>query len=134
MDAFSIGRRFASALDRCDFDEAMHHIAPDCRYEIGQRKLVGPADIIASYRESDEWGRRVLDEVVYESEVTASADGSITVRYIDRLTHRGETHVYRSHQHLWLDDAGQVIRIVHEELPGEREALDAFFARHGIQR
>ncbi len=130
----SIARRFASALDRCDFDEAADYLAADCRYDTGHGELVGPDAIIASYRASDEWGRGVLDQVVYESEVTANADGSFTVLYIDRITQQGETHEYRSRQHLWLNDAGQVARIVHEELPGERKALDAFFARHRVRR
>lgn len=37
-------------------------------------------------------------------------------------------------EHLRLNDAGKMSRIVHEELPGERDALDAFFARHGVRR
>ncbi len=134
VDSLSIARRFAAALDRCDFDEAAGYVAADCRYDTGHGELVGPNAIIASYRASDEWGRGVLDQVVYESEVTANADGSLTVLYIDRLTHRGETIEYRSRQRLWLNEAGQVIRILHQELPGEREALDAFFARHGVRR
>ncbi len=130
----SIARRFASALDRCDFDEAADYLAADCRYDTGHGELLGSDAIIASYRQSDEWGRGVLDQVVYESEVTANADVSCTALYIDRITHHGDTLEYRSRQHLWLNDAGQLIRILHEELPGERDALDAFFARHGIRR
>ncbi len=133
-DPLSIARRFASALDRCDFAEAIGCLAPGCRYDIGHGELIGPDAIIASYRESAEWGSRVLDETIYESEVIANADGSFTVLYIDRITHHGETIEYRSRQHLWFDDAGRIVHILHEELPGEREALDAFFARHGITR
>ncbi len=134
VDLPSIPRRFASALDRCDFAEAAGYLAPDCQYDVGHERLVGPDAIIASYRESAEWGSRTLDQVIYESEVQQDADGSFTVLYIDRITQHGETIEYRSHQHLWLNDSGRVVRIVHEELPGEREALDAFFARHRLRR
>jgi hypothetical protein len=134
MNALSIARRFASALDRCDFDEAAQYVAPDGHYHLGEQELVGPDAIIASYRESAEWGRHVLDAVAYESDVTSNADGSFTVLYTDRITYHGDAHEYRSRQHLRFSDAGQVIRIVHEELPGERAALNAFFARHGVKR
>ncbi len=133
MDPLTIARLFATALDRCDYDEATRYIAADCRYEIGAHELLGPEAIIASYRESAEWGRRVLDQVVYESEVRQAGD-HVAVLYTDRLTHHGETHVYRCRQRLWLDDSGQIVRILHEELPDEREKLDEFFARMEIRR
>ncbi len=132
-DSLSIARRFASALDRCDFREAAQYLAPDCRYETGHGELVGVDAIIASYRESAEWGRRSLDQTIYESAVEQHA-GYFSVLYTDRIIHHGEVHEYHSRQHLWLDDAGLVTRIVHEELPGEREALDDFFARCGVKR
>ncbi len=131
--ALANARRFAVALDRCDFAEAARYVAADCRYEIGGEVLTGPDAIIASYRESAEWGRRVLDGVVYESDVRAEAD-HFTVLYTDRITQAGETCEYRSRQHLWLDATGRVMKIVHEELPGEREKLNEFFARHGVRR
>ncbi len=133
MDQLTIARFFATALDRCDYDEARRYIAADCRYQINPQELVGPEAIIASYRESAEWGRGVLDQVVYESKVQPVGD-HFAVLYIDRVTHHGETHVYRCRQRLWLDDSGRVVRIVHEELPGEREALDEFFERQGVKR
>ncbi len=133
MDPLTIARLFATALDRCDYDEATRHVGAGCRYQISGQELVGPEAIIASYRESAEWGRRVLDQVVYESEVQQAGD-HVAVLYIDRLTHHGETHVYRCRQRLWLDSAGRIVRIVHEELPGEREKLDAFFVKQGIKR
>ncbi len=128
-----IARRFAAALDRCDFGEAAGYLAPDCRYEIGHEVLVGPDAVVASYRASDEWGRRVLHRVIYESEVEETADG-ISMLYTDRIIQDGETHEHRSHQRVWLNDDGQITRIVHAELPGEREQLEEFFKRHGIRR
>lgn len=133
MDNLIIARRFAAALDRCDFVEATQYLAPDCRYETGHGELVGPDAIIASYRESAEWGSQALDQVVYESAVE-ERDGSFRVLYTDRITHEGQAFEYRSCQRLWLNAAGLVARIVHEELPGEREALQAFFARCGVKR
>jgi SnoaL-like protein len=125
--------RFAAALDRSHFDEARRYLAADCHYETGHEQLIGPDAIIASYRESAEWGERVLEDVTYESRVEETAVG-LSVLYTDRITHHGQTQVYRCRQHLWFDDAGQIVRIVHEELPGERERLDGFLVQHGLQR
>ncbi len=131
--SLAISRRFAAALDRCDFAQATGYLAADCRYEIGGKALNGRDAIIASYRESAEWGRRMLDGVVYESDVRSEGD-HFAVLYTDRITHGGETCEYRSRQHLWLNADGQVMKIVHEELSGEREKLNGFFARHGVKR
>ena len=57
-DSLSTARRFAGALDRCDFSEAAGYLAAGCRYETGKGELVGPEEIIKSYRESAEWGSR----------------------------------------------------------------------------
>ncbi len=133
MHSQSIATRFAAALDRSDFVEAARYLSPDCQYQIGEEVLIGPESIIASYRESAEWGRRTLEQVIYESQVEESGD-HVAVLYIDRLTHHRQTHVYRCRQHLWIDDTGRIVRIVHEEMPGERERLDEIFARWGVRR
>jgi hypothetical protein len=62
-----LSSRFAAALDRCDFDEAARFIAVECPYELGEELLVGPHDIIASYRASAKWAARMLDRVTYGS-------------------------------------------------------------------
>ena len=129
----AIAKCFAAALDHCDFTEATRYLSPDCHYQTGHEELIGPTAIVASYRESVEWGSRTLDQVVYESEVEETGDG-LSVLYTDRVIHHGQTHEYHSRQHLWLNEAGQVVRIVHEEIPGEREQLDEFFAKCGIRR
>jgi hypothetical protein len=129
----AIAKRFAAALDRCDFAEALGYLSPDCRYEIGLETLVGPDAIVASYRLNAEWGSRALQQVIYESEVEEES-GGLCVLYIDRLTQAGQTHEYRCRQHLSLDDSGQIVGILHEELPGERAHLDDFFRRVGVRR
>ncbi len=132
-ESVMIAMAFAAALDRSDFAAAAEYLSPDCRYVLGNEVLIGPEAIIASYRKSDEWGKRALDRVIYESEVTQDGD-RVRVLYIDRITHRGVTHVYRSYQFLWLDESGKITKIVSEELPGERERLDQFFEERGLKR
>jgi hypothetical protein len=125
--------RFANALDRCDFGEATGYLAEDCQYRIAEQTIVGPQAIMASYRESAEWGSRTLEQVIYASEVEERHEG-VSVLYIDRIIQHGQAHEYRCRQHLTFNAAGKVARIVHEELPGEREKLNEFFARHGVKR
>ncbi len=110
-DPLTIARLFAAALDRCDFTEASRYLSPDCRYQIGGGELIGPEAIIGSYRDSAEWGSRTLEQVIYESEVEEGQDG-LSVLFTDRILHHGQKH---------------------EELPGEREALDQFFKHCGVK-
>ena len=127
-------RYFAAALDRCDFDEAARLIAEDCQYHAPAGVLVGVEAIVDSYRESDAWARQTFDRIGYESEVAAIDNQHIGVTYTDHTTLAGATHRYRCRQVLTFGHNGRIRHIRHEELPGERAALDAFFARHGIHR
>ncbi len=53
---------------------------------------------------------------------------------MDHLRHAGHAHTHRCEQHLDFDDAGLITRIRHVDLPGEQEALRAFFAVVGLDR
>ena len=132
-DALAVAKRFATALDRCDLAEAGLCLASDCHYEIGTQQLIGPDAILASYCENAEWAGRALEQVIYESAVEEGQEG-LSVLYTDRIVHRGLTHQYSSRQHLTINDDGQITRIVHEELPGQREKLDEFLSQCGVRR
>lgn len=127
-------RRFAQALDREDYAAAMACLAPDCEYAIRGVVHRGPETIVASYRAAGEWGAGKLDGVRYESSVRAEPAGGATVTFVDHLEHRGARHTHRCEQRLGFDAAGRIRRIEHVDLPGEREALEGFFARVGIAR
>ncbi len=129
-----IAKRFAQALDRCDFAEAGRYLSSDCSYQTGHEELIGPQAILASYSESADWGSKTLDQVIYESEIEVGKDGSLSVLYLDKIIHGGLTHEYRCRQRLSIDDAGLIVGIVHEELPSEREKLNEFLARCGVSR
>lgn len=121
-----IARAFAAALDRDDFAAAQRFLAPGCRYELRGEVLVGPEAIVASYADASRRAHAAFDEVRWESEVVATASGA-RVRYTDVLRLRGREHRHRCAQELSVD-AGLVARIVHVDLPGEKEALAAFIA------
>jgi hypothetical protein len=56
------------------------------------------------------------------------------ITFLDHLAHHGHTLTHRCEQHLEFDEVGRICRIVHVDLPGEREALAAFFKTLGITR
>lgn len=133
LDPLTVAKDFATALDRCDFAKAALYLSPDCHYQARSEELIGPDAIVASYRDSAEWASLTLEQVIYESEVQKDGD-DLSVLYTDHIMHQGQTHEYRSRQHLTINGEGKVIRIVHEELPGEREKLHGFFVRCGVRR
>lgn len=125
----------AQALDRNDFTSAARWIAPDCVYEVRGERVLGAAAILASYAESAKWAQRQFDEVRYESDVGLPDGDTVPVLYTDNLQKAGgRWHRHRCRQHLTIAPSGLVTRIVHEDLPGEVEALEAYFAACGISR
>jgi hypothetical protein len=125
-------RALARALDADDFQTAARWIAIDCEYDARGEMLRGREAIIASYAASSAWGRERLT-VTYASEVEAPAGREVPVRFTDDLGHGERTHRYRCRQRFTVGSDGLVERIVHEEIPGEREALEAFFRECGIE-
>ena len=125
----------ARALDRNDFTAAAAWIAADCVYEVRGDLIVGADAILASYAETANWAVQAFDEVRYESEAGAPEGDTVPVLYTDYLMKvPGKWHRHRCRQHLTVGAAGKVVRIVHEDLPGEMEALEAYFQECGIER
>ncbi len=129
-----VAAAFAQALDHDDYVGAARWLASDAVYEIGERTLVGSVAILASYADASTWAAHAFDEVRYESEIGEADGDSVTVTYTDHLAKGGRRHTHRCRQRLTLNDEGRVSRIVHEEIAGEREALDAFFRATGVER
>lgn len=131
----SRAQALAHALDFEDYATARGMISDDCVYELGERVLNGPDEILASYAESAAWVRRTLDDVRYESAVERLPDGRASVLYTDYLVLAGgRMHRHQCRQDLTIDEDGLVRRIEHRELPGERDTLNAFFDAAGIER
>ena len=131
---FEVTQAFVSALDRCDFVTARKFLAKDCRYETDGGELIGPEAIIDSYEHNAQWAARAIEHIDYESEITRQSDSVFDVLYTDRLSHRGHRHAYRCRQKLFLGPDGEIVRIAHEDIAGEPEALNRFFETLGIRR
>lgn len=128
----NVAEAFARALDAEDYEAAAALMAPACEYVSSEGTHLGPAAIIASYRSHGDWARAHLDEVAYESAVEAHADGTARILYIDRIRKGVVRHEYRCAQRV-TTAGGAIVRIVHEEIDGERERLREFFARCGLR-
>ena len=119
---------FATALDKEDYAVAASLLADGCTYEAPEGTLVGRAAIIQSYSKNGEAATQRFDSVQYRHEVSARADGTFCVTFIDRIQSCGCSHVYRCQQLVSCQD-GLIQRITHQEIPGAREALDQFVHR-----
>lgn len=131
-DPVAIAAAVAQALDADDFDAARLHLDEACEYTIGESRLVGPDAILASYAENTRRAHAAFEAVRYRSEPGAADGATVTMHYVDELEFGGERHVHQCRQHLTIGPGGRVVRIVHEEIPGEHDALVAFVERHGI--
>lgn len=134
-EAQAIVTRLAQALDADDFSAARECLAEDCVYVGHEDTSHGAEAILASYADASAWAHRTFDEVRYASEVGPAAGPAVPVTFTDYLLKAGgRWHRYRCRQEFTVGEAGRIVRIVHHELAGEREALDAYFAECGIER
>ena len=125
----------ARSLDRNDFIGAADWIASHCIYEVRGEPIVGSAPILASYADSATWAQQQFDEVRYESDVGRPEGDTVPVLYTDYLMKvPGQWHRHQCRQHLTVGAEGRVVRILHEDLPGEMESLEAYFKECGIER
>ena len=124
--------RFAKALDEDDFESAKTYLAQSCRYSVGEKELNGPEEIIQSFREGSDKAKRIFDQVDYGNEILKIDENRVTTQFTDLIQIKGQTLVYSSRQHSEFGEDGLIVRIVHEEIPGELEALEAVLKRLGV--
>ncbi|MBV9102330.1 MAG: nuclear transport factor 2 family protein [Candidatus Eremiobacteraeota bacterium] len=132
MNAAELVERFASALDRDDYETAAQYLETDAVYDSGQAIIEGAPAILASFRATSEWGRRHLDRLEFLHEIGASDPNAIL--FIDRLHKAGETLTARHTMHVELSKDHRICALRLESPAGEDERVKAFFHRHGLQR
>jgi hypothetical protein len=134
LQCLEMGKRFAAALDACDYREAAGLLAGGCHYErAGQETIFGPEAICDSYRESDLRARREFDSVTYDSEAEENSSGGVRLTFMDELRLGDATHTFRCSQIVYFDENQKIQRIVLAEIAGQRERLNAFCAAHTSQ-
>jgi hypothetical protein len=127
--------RLARCLDADDFAGARALLADDCLYRVGDEVHRGPEAILASYRAASARAHALFDEVRYQSEVESTAAAIASVTFTDYLFKVGcGWHRHRCRQEFTVGADGRVVGIVHREIPGEREALDVYLRKCGIER
>ena len=124
--------RFAKALDEDDFESAKAYLAQNCQYVVGEKEMHGPEEIIQSFREGSDKAKRVFDQVDFGSEILRIDGKNVTIQFTDLIQIKGQSLVYSSKQHMEFGEDGLIVRIVHEEIPGELEALEAVLKRLGV--
>ena len=95
--------------------------------------LRGADAILRSYAEATRSAHSKFDDVRYESMVEATGTEA-RIHYTDILQLGGHEHRHRCVQHLTFGDDRRIASIVHEDLPGETEAVRAFLEERGAQR
>ena len=78
--------RFAAALDADDFVTLEPLMAPDCWYMIRADTHVGPAAIVASYRQGSSPARELFETVVFSHRAPVRLQGgTFRIDFVDEL-------------------------------------------------
>jgi hypothetical protein len=125
MTVLEIARIFATSLDADQVEPLSEILHPECRYQSPKGELIGFKAIAASYQTASEGARATLEKLEFRSEVEELDSSHVRVKFFDIITHQGQQHTYCCHQLLTIEN-GQITEIIHQEIPGEREAVDAF--------
>jgi len=125
---------FAAALDRGDWEATASLLADECVYDFRGGRLDGPSAIVACYRKIGEWVDDTFDSVRYESRVELRPGGLVLLHFRDVIEHGEHLLDFRCQQLLSVDPHGQIYRIEHIDIPGEKEKADAFNLACGVAR
>ncbi len=128
----AVAQSFADALDTNDFRRAARLVAPDCVYEIHGRKFTGPDLIMAEYHKSATALHGTFQNVERENRLTELDSGQATLLFASHLGHKGQSHTFRSCQHLIFGRDGRIRRITHVDLEGEDEKLTQWLSVIGL--
>jgi predicted N-acetyltransferase YhbS len=125
----SVAMKFSKSLDADDFEAALQTLSPNCEYAFRGELIQSPDAIIHTYRVASEKAKCLFDRIEYKSEITEIGPDRVVVKFCDRLETHGQSHDYCSKQQLSFGPDGRIVRIDHDDIPGEREALDGFLEK-----
>lgn len=125
---------FGRSLDQDDFELTKSVIADDCRYDIGDKTLVGPQAIAKLYEDNMIDGRKKFDKLEWgQSEIEKINEDQYFVHFTDNLTHKGELYVYQCKQRLTINEESKIISIEHIADKEATARLKAFYRRVGLE-
>jgi hypothetical protein len=126
--------RFASALDRDDFDLAITMLGSDCIYETASETLQGPEAVIKSFKDATEWAHKNLDSIIYLHTIEECQDCKNAIRFVDDVVHRGKQMRHQCLMHVTTGDKGKITKLRLEDLPGEKQKVADFLQVVGVKR
>ena len=128
-----VAKKFGTFLDQDDFENFKTILSENCIYEIGEQVLRGRDSIAGLYEKNMKEGKVKFDVLIWgQSKVRVVGDNEFDVFFSDFLKHKGVEHHYKCKQRLKINGQGFVEKIVHMELPGEKEALVKFYEQVGL--
>jgi len=119
---------FGHFLDQDDFVSFKSILDEKCIYEINDEILKGKDNIAGLYETNMKAGKAKFDKLEWgKSEIKEVESNVFDVHFSDNLLHKGIQHNYRCKQRITINANCLVEKIVHMELPGERESLNAYY-------
>jgi hypothetical protein len=131
-NALFLATKFAALLNRDRFAAARRLMAARCSYRFRGNIVVGASKIVDMYRANSLKGRKLLDQLRYESKIEGMKGGAVSILYIDHLRKGHHAHAHRCRQFLRISN-GKIIAIRHSDLRGEAKTLREFFKAAGVQ-
>lgn len=128
-----IAKKFGTFLDQDEYLNFKSILDENCVYEIGDEVLHGKEEIAGLYEKNMQEGKVKFDELLWgESRVEQVNATQFDIYFSDFLKHKGLSHNYKCKQRISLNSNNLVEKIIHMELPGEREALNRFYKQVGL--
>ena len=126
--SLKLATEFATSLDNCQFDNASKVRAEHCKYHYSEGNYEGRENIISLYRQNDLLSKKVVDEIIYSSNVEDIGKGDYKINFVDKIRKGHRWHEHRFYEIVTLAD-NLIINIEHCDIPGEKESLRMFFSR-----
>ncbi len=126
----TLAQQFAALIDQTRFDEAAELLAEECEYHYWEGNYSGRKNIANIYRQLHGFYLKMFEETIYSSEVEPLNGVACLVHFIDQVRIGDLWHESRFDQLLRFED-GLIVDIQEVQLPGEAEAMHAFFREAG---
>jgi hypothetical protein len=130
--AVKIVHSFAEALDRDDYESALHLLERDATYQRDTDLIRGASAIVDSFRQVSEWGHRNLDALEFYHEIDDETS-PLEICFIDILRSKGDELEVRHSMHLTISKNGLIAHLRLVSPPDEKEILGEFFRRHNVK-
>jgi len=129
-----IAIKFGEYLDQDDFENFKSLLAENCIYEIAEQVLKTKNSIAGLYEKNMKEGKVKFDELVWgKNEIKQVTEDQFDVYFSDYLKHKGIEHNYKCKQRITINSENMVEKIVHIELPREKESLQKFYQQVGLK-